>query len=171
MRWVWMERLLYNSAHYPAGDWKSPLHTIMPKLIKLKDTLTPDLRRKAQAVANKKPLLTAMGVRVRDMARLSFVDASFRPARWVARKDKSKNHPLLQLKRDLEPSLRVTHVGTDHVEVGSKTPYAAVHQLGSKKKNIPARPFFPFKNKKLTAKGDKAVTRVIRTYLVKRGVK
>ena len=139
------------------------------KLIRLKDTITPDLLKKASVVADKKPLLKAMGTSVVSLGRRAFTDAGLRPAKWKARKNKSKTHPLLQDNQDLINSLRITRQGSDDVEVGSKTPYAAVHQLGSKKKNIPARPFFPFKKKKLTRKGDRAVTEVIQTYLKKRG--
>ena len=66
--------------------------------------------------------------------------------------------------------------GSDHhhfiqtCTVGSDRKYAAVHQLGSKKKNIPARPYFPFQGKRLTAAGDKALTRAIRSYLKARGL-
>lgn len=141
----------------------------MPRLIKVRDTITPSLRRKAHAVANKKPLLTAMGRQVVSIGKRAFTEPGMRAAKWTARKDKSLKHALLQKSTTLRKSIRITSVGADHVELGSDRPYAAVHQLGSKKKNIPARPFLPFIKKKLTPQADKAVANIIRVYLDKRG--
>jgi hypothetical protein len=48
-------------------------------------------------------------------------------------------------------SIRISELTGDHVTVASDRPCAAAQQLGSAKKNIPARPFFPFtKDGKIT---------------------
>jgi phage virion morphogenesis protein len=53
------------------------------------------------------------------------------------------NPRILQDTGYLRSSIEIQSVGNDHVTVWSRAEYAAVHQFGSARKNIPARPFFP----------------------------
>jgi phage virion morphogenesis protein len=53
------------------------------------------------------------------------------------------NPRILQDTGYLRSSIEIQSVGSDHVTVWSRAEYAAVHQFGSTRKNIPARPFFP----------------------------
>lgn len=141
----------------------------MGRLVKLSDTLTPDLRRKAAAVSNKRPLLTAMGRSIVSLTKRSFTEPGLRPGTWKARKD-DKPHALLQKSTTLRKSIRITGYGSDSVTVGSDRKYATVHQLGSKKKGIEARPFFPFKRKRISRRGNTALLRAVRSYLSARGI-
>jgi phage virion morphogenesis protein len=50
---------------------------------------------------------------------------------------------ILQDTGTLRSSIEIQSVGNDHVTVWSRVEYAAVHQFGSTRKNIPAREFFP----------------------------
>jgi phage virion morphogenesis protein len=50
---------------------------------------------------------------------------------------------ILQDTGTLRSSIEIQSVSRDHVTVWSRVEYAAVHQFGSGRKNIPARPFFP----------------------------
>lgn len=67
---------------------------------------------------------------------------------WPPRKNKKLRHPLLILTGALFQSV-TSEFGQDHVERvgfrsldwGTKVPYAAVHEFGSKKRNIPQREF------------------------------
>lgn len=72
----------------------------------------------------------------------AFTRTNLRPSPWPERKD-DKPHPLLQLSKALSQSL-TAQAESNGAIIGSDRPYAAVHQLGSTKKNIPARPFFAF---------------------------
>lgn len=110
-------------------------------MILLRDTISPDIRRRAAAVGNKRPLLLAMGTAAVSLGKQSFSNASVRPAAWPARKDPDKTHPLLLLSGNLEASLRGDRIQGDTVYLDSNTPYAATHQLG--RDDIPARPFLP----------------------------
>lgn len=68
-------------------------------------------------------------------------------AAWPPRKD-SKTHPLLILTGELFQSV-TSSAGKDHLElvsdrsmaVGTELDYAATHENGSQKRNIPPRPF------------------------------
>ena len=65
---------------------------------------------------------------------------------WAPRKD-AKSHPLLEDTRRLRRSLRAVPGGRQRERIDVKSwgvPYAMVHQGGSRKRNIPARPFLGF---------------------------
>jgi phage gpG-like protein len=74
---------------------------------------------------------------------------------------------MLRKSGTLWKSIRITEKNNSTVTVGSDRAYAAVHQLGSKKKTgrgsgIPARPFFPVLDGKLTAIARKKIDDVAR---------
>jgi phage virion morphogenesis protein len=59
------------------------------------------------------------------------------------------NPRILQDTGYLRSSIEIQSVSNDHVTVWSRAPYAAVHQFGSTRKNIPARPFFPVRDNRV----------------------
>ena len=137
-------------------------------LIKIKDTLSPDLARRAGAAADKRPLLLAMGTAVKSLGQLAFTDPTARAAAWAPRKD-AKNHPLLMDSGTLEGSLRVLPPTADSVTIGSDRPYAATHQLG--RDAIPARPFLPFyQSGQMTPLGRQRTERALAAALRVRGL-
>lgn len=139
-------------------------------LIKVSDGVTPDLARRARAAADKRPLLEAMGQAVKSMAIRAFTETALRPTAWAPRKDKLR-HALLQKSTLLRKSIRVISVDNNRVIIGSDRPYAAVHQLGSSKQNIPARPYLPFhQGGALTAAGGQQVRRALAAELRSRGL-
>jgi len=93
-------------------------------------------------------MLDAAGTLISSMAQRAFDEPGLRPSSWPARKDK-KPHALLIKSGDLRQSIH-HQVRGDEVMIGSPKAYAAVHQLGGKKKPIPPRPFFPVLNDQLT---------------------
>jgi phage gpG-like protein len=133
-------------------------------LFKTKDTISPDLLKRARAVTNKRPLLLAMGTAAVGLGKQAFTDSNARPQQWAERKDKTKTHPLLLLSGDLEASLRGDRVSGDTVTISSKTDYSTTHQFG--RDEIPARPFLPFyPNGQLSPMGKVRVERALRAAL------
>lgn len=111
------------------------------------DEISPSLGRLASAKL-KTRMLDAAGTLISSMAQRAFDEPGLRPSSWPARKDK-KPHALLIKSGDLRQSIH-HQVRGDEVMIGSPKAYAAVHQLGGKKKPIPPRPFFPVLNDQLT---------------------
>lgn len=139
-------------------------------LVLIKDTLTPDLRKRAKAAADKKPLLRAMGTAALGLGKQAFTDTAARPSAWAPRKDQKKTHPLLLESGTMETSLRM-QVEASQVILRSDRPYAATHQLGSDKLNIPARPYLPFyKSGQITPMGAKKVQSALRAALRVQGL-
>lgn len=137
-------------------------------LKKIKDTISPDLRRRAKAAGDKRPHLMAMGTAVKALGQEAFTDPAKRPTQWAARKD-DKPHPLLMESGTLEGSLRVVTDGASRVIIESDRPYAATHQLG--RDNIPERPFLPFhKGGRITGLGNRRVERALIASLRSRGL-
>lgn len=158
----------------PAGSWlrwrapilKSspprsiPTGQISPTTVKI------DLRKSGAlstatvmaALKRPEPVLRAVGLVVVSVAQRSFTEASLRPSAWAPlapstlkqRKAQGRGSSPLLKTGLLSRSPRIGSVSST-VEVVSDRPYAAYHQLGTKK--APARPFFPFtKSGKPTAK-------------------
>ena len=102
----------------------------------------------ARRIADKRPILEAMGLELQSLTQQAFSNASLRPLPWPARK-KPAPHQLLRKTGTLMRSNRVVEVTHDKVTVGSDRVYAAHQQFGSRKSSgrgsgVPARPFFPF---------------------------
>ncbi len=111
------------------------------------DDITPSL----DALASDKlkaRMLEAAGTLIGSLAQRAFDEPSLRPKSWAARKDE-KPHALLIKSGDLRQGIH-HQVRGDSVVIGSPKAYAAVHQLGGKKRPIPARPYFPVLNDQLT---------------------
>lgn len=141
-------------------------------LFRIKDGISPDLRRRARAAANTRPLLGAMGQAVKAVGIQAFSDPAKRAQYWRPRKKEPEDgHALLQDSTLLRKSIRVVAITKDSVIIGSDRPYAATHQLGSDKLNIPARPFLPFyQSGQLTPLGRQRVERALLAALRSRGL-
>ena len=135
----------------------------------IRDTIDPTLRRAAQSLKDKRPLLEAMGLQLESLTKRSFNEPALRPIPWPAKSDGSPAR--LRKNQLLVRSPRVSSVTQSTVTVSSDRPYAAIHQRGgiirakpgkslafeiggrtifAKKVTIPARPFFPFLGDKMT---------------------
>lgn len=144
----------------------------MSGLIQIRDTISPDLRRRAAAASDRRPLLMAMGQAVKSLGMQAFTDPAKRAQAWAPRLD-DKPHALLQETTMLRKSIRVLAIQNSRVTIGSDRPYAAVQQLGSDDETggIPARPYLPFyKGGQLTALGQVRVERALRAALQSRGL-
>lgn len=144
------------------------------KLFQMRDGISPDLLRKARAVGSPQRHLKAMGMAVKSLGKRAFTDASLRPEPWPERQD-NEAHPLLQRSTMLRKSIKVISVSSTKVVIGSDRKYAVIHQLGGKagrgkKTKIPARPYLPFKNGKLTPRGRVAVERALKSSLKSSGL-
>lgn len=125
------------------------------------DTVSPDLVRKLRAMEKPQQHLEAMGLALVALTKRAFTDSSLRPSPWAARKDGSPAS--LRKTGMLWQSIRITALDTNSVTVGSDRAYAAAHQLGSSKRGIPARPFFPFSESGIpTDRAKKAVEMALR---------
>ena len=141
-------------------------------LVKLSDTLTPDLHRKLQAVTNRRPILERMGQSVKSLAVRAFTDEGLRPSTWAPRvKEPKDGHVILQESTLLRKSIRVISADNNSVVIGSDRPYAAAHQLGYEPRNLPARPYLPFyRDGTLTPRGAKNVAAALRAALKPAGL-
>lgn len=137
-------------------------------LVKVTDTLSPDLLRRAAAAADKRPHLAAMGQAVKALGIQAFSDPAKRAEAWVRRKD-NKSHALLQKTTLMRKSIRVLAITASTVTIGSDKPYAATHQLG--RDAIPARPYLPFyRSGRMTALGRERTGNALRASLRTRGL-
>jgi len=127
----------------------------------IRNDISPDIRRKLRKMKNPRPVLEAIGEQLVSLTRRAFTDASLRPSIWPPRK-KAVSWQILRKSGTLWKSIRITETTNTSVTVGTDRPYAAVHQLGSRKSTgrgggIPASPFFPVIGKKLTAIARKKI--------------
>ncbi len=141
-------------------------------LVKIQDTISPDLLAKARACGNPQRYLQAMGTAAVSMARRAFVEPGLRPSTWAPRKKEPKKpHPLLQDTHTLIDSIRTDGLTDKSINIVSSTPYAAAHQFGYSPRNLPARPFLPFdKDGNLTPAGAKKVEMALRAALKPAGL-
>lgn len=123
----------------------------MIKFTLRRDTITPDLRARISGVSGRRKaaLLRLISDSLTYTARGSFNDRSYRPTPWPNKKDGSV--ATLQLNQLLARSPRTVSATPRHAILGSDRHYAAVHQMGSKKKGIPDRRYMLFIGKKPTA--------------------
>lgn len=106
------------------------------------NTISPGLARVAKALADPRPVLEAMGTQLVSLTKRAFNDSALRAAAWPPKKDGSASR--LKKTGALYQSIAISQLTRAEVHVGSDRPYAAAHQLGSAKRGLPARPFFPF---------------------------
>ncbi|MDD3885369.1 MAG: hypothetical protein PHI35_00675 [Victivallaceae bacterium] len=106
----------------------------------IKDAVTPDLKRKAASIRNSAPILRAGAQEIVNITVEAFTNPALRIASWPKKRD---GRPSVLFKTGaLKHSIRVGDVTNSAASVASDRPYAAGHQLGTKK--LPRRPFFPF---------------------------
>jgi phage gpG-like protein len=133
-----------------------------------RDDVTKDLQRLIKKVSNPQPLLRSVGVALVGLTKETFKNASLRPIAWVAKKDGSAA-TLRSREATLWRTISIKSVSKSNVVIGSDRPYAAIHQLGGRSRPMPARPYFPFWQNKLTPQGQKRVADVIDAYVQMRG--
>ncbi|MCW0218381.1 MAG: phage virion morphogenesis protein [Prosthecobacter sp.] len=148
-------------------------------LTKIKNVISPDLKKKLATAKNPKKAMEAAGLAVVSMAQRAFTQPSLRPLSWPGLKPatiKAKQNngygtkPLVS-SGTLAQSPRIIRVTSKTVTVGSDRKVgghslAAIHQMGTKDGKIPARPFFPFsKSGKPTDRASKNIVSAIKRSL------
>lgn len=119
--------------------------------LSVRDTLSPGLKKAAAALADKKPVLEAVGLQLVSLTQRSFNDSGLRAAPWaplkpatIAAKLKAgKSSAILKRNVVLSRSWRVVSVTNAGVTVGTDRFYAPFHQFGTRR-GLPARPMLPF---------------------------
>lgn len=124
------------------------------------DEITPALDALADDKL-KRRCVQAMATVVESFAVRAFDEPSLRPTSWPARKPSKASNPLLIKSGDLRAGIHTQVLGNDSAKVGSPTAYAAAHQLGSSKKGIPPRPFFPVLENQLTGNANGQIRDVV----------
>ena len=112
--------------------------------VTLSDHISPRLIKIARSLADRRPILEAMGKQLESLTVRAFNEPALRPAPWAPRKKTGEKHALLIKSLALFESITTSHLTNNSVTVSSSRPYAAIHQLGGITRPIPARPFFPF---------------------------
>ena len=98
----------------------------------------------------KRNALEVIGNAVKNRTTEAFKEPELRTSPWPPRKNNADpDRPLLYKHGDLQQNFRSVVTGPDTVVVRTKAKYAGYHQTGTK--NMPARPFFPVKDGKLTS--------------------
>lgn len=133
-----------------------------------RNDISPSLSRTIKGVKppNRKRVLRAMGTTFKSLTEGTFnsAGAQYRPLPWPAKKDGSPS--ILQKTTTLSKSFTL-EVTDDVATVGNPTKYAATHQFGREQGSgeIPARPFFPVLNGKLTPPAEEKIARAARRVL------
>jgi phage gpG-like protein len=124
------------------------------------DEISPSLSELAEPALRRR-CVQAMATVVESFAVRAFDEPSLRPTSWPARKPSKASNPLLIQSGNLRQSIHTQVLGNDAAKVGTPAVYAAVHQLGSGKKGIPARPFFPVVENQLTGNANEEIRDVV----------
>ncbi len=124
-----------------------------------RDDISPALSRMARAAKNPSKTLRAMGTTFMSITMGNFNDAGadMRPSQWAAKKDGSPSK--LQKSGTLARSFHL-EVSETKATVSNPTIYAATHQFGrtfGRGAPIPARPFYPVLDGKLTPKAQELI--------------
>ena len=131
---------------------------------KVRDGISPELKKMSSKFRNRKPILTAMGAALKSITMEAFRNPSVRPSPWKPTKKQTGRQILIQSGR-MARSTRIVTVTNNSVEVGLDPVYAAIHQFGGQagrghKVTIPARPYMPFgASGKMTDAGKRRVER------------
>jgi len=123
------------------------------------DQITPSLGALADEALRRR-MVQAMGTVVESLAVRAFDEPGLRPSAWPARKKSKATNPLLIKSGNLRQSIH-TQLSGDTAKVGTPVVYGAAHQLGSAKKGIPARPFFPVVEDQLTGHAQAEIQDVV----------
>jgi phage gpG-like protein len=124
------------------------------------DQITPSIEALMDDDLRRRMLLAA-GTVIESLAVRAFDEPNLRPTSWLPRKKSKATNPLLIKSGDMRQGIHTQVQGIDTVKVGSPTPYAAAHQLGSGKKGIPPRPFFPVLDDQLTGNASAEIHDVL----------
>jgi phage gpG-like protein len=143
-----------------------------------RNDISPELSRLIRRARNPAPVLRAMGTVFKSITEGNFNEAGAtdRPIPWKAKQDGSPSN--LQLTRTLSRSFHM-EVSAKTVTVSNPMIYAAIHQFGgvivpknakslmwtdaaggkhfAKRVTMPARPFFPVLNGKLTQHAESLI--------------
>ena len=124
-----------------------------------RDDISPKLAALAATARNPEKVFRAMGTTFMSITMGNFNDAGsdYRPSVWPAKKDGSPSK--LQKSGTLSRSFHLT-VNSQGATVSSPTIYAATHQFGrteGRGSPIPARPFFPVLDGKLTPQAEEKI--------------
>lgn len=115
------------------------------KVTLVKDTISPDLARKARALGpeGRRAVLRALGAELLSITQGAFKDTALRPLVWPPLKFRKGGMPLIKTGQMMR-GIHIAELTDDHVTVQPSVPYAVYHQLGAPKAHIPPRPYFPF---------------------------
>lgn len=141
-----------------------------------RNDISPALARLEKAGRDSTPVMRAMGNVFKSITEGNFnsAGAGFRPSTWPPKRDGSPSN--LKLTGLLWHSFHLT-ITKDSATLANPTPYAAIHQFGGVIKGnpllkfkigdqwvskhqvtMPARPFYPVKNGKLTPAAEEKIT-------------
>ena len=121
-----------------------------------RNDLSPALSRLASTAKNPTPVFRAMGTTFLflTMGTFNSVGASYRPRPWPSKKDGSPSNLILHGVLSKSFHLDVT---STYAKVSNPMIYAAAHQFGYPKRNLPARPFYPVLEDKLTPAAEEKI--------------
>jgi len=121
-----------------------------------RDDISPHLAKLAATARRPEKVFRAMGTTFLSLTMGTFNDvgAEYRPVAWAKKKDGTPSK--LQKSGTLSRSFHLD-VTSSSATVGSPVIYAATHQFG--RGPIPARPFFPVVDGKLTPKAEEKIRR------------
>jgi len=119
-----------------------------------RDDISPKIRGLVASARRPEPVLRAMGTTFMSITMGTFNDvgAEYRPKTWAPKKDGTPSK--LQKSGTLSRSFHLK-VTDKTATVSNPVIYAATHQFG--RSPIPARPFFPVLDGKLTPKAEEKV--------------
>jgi len=121
-----------------------------------RNDVSPALAKAAMAAKHPEKVFRAMGTVFMSitMGNFNSVGAEFRPKPWAAKKDGTPSN--LQKSGTLSRSFHLA-VSDTAATVSNPTIYAAPHQFGFEDRNLPARPFFPVIDGKLTPAAEELI--------------
>lgn len=119
-----------------------------------RNDISPALSRMASAAKRPEPIFRAMGTTFLSLIMGNFKSADYRPIPWAAKKDGTPS--TLQKSGTLSRSFHLS-VSNTGATVSNPMVYAAAHQFGYEKRKLPARPFFPVVDGKLTPKAEEKI--------------
>ncbi len=132
------------------------------------DEITPALHALADDKL-KQRIVQGMATVVESLAVRAFDEPSLRPTSWPARKKSKAANPLLIKSGNLRQSIHTQLLGGGAAKVGTPVAYGAAHQLGSSKRGLPARPFFPVVEDQLTGHAQSEIRDVVDVLIGKAG--
>jgi phage gpG-like protein len=144
------------------------------------NTVSPSITKLVSTAKNPVPVLRAMGTTFKSITEGTFnsVGSSYRPKPWAPKRDGSPSN--LQKSTTMAKSFAL-EVTSTYAKLSNPMKYAAIHQFGGtikpvnakvlrfklpsgqwvsvKQVTIPARPFFPILNDRLTPAAEEKILR------------